>query len=142
LSNRMANEGYELNKKAYLAKQKVDDEMDDLVKHFHGKYVRPAVAEKYYCLARCQEIDESVDIVNQCMSECGADIPSKKTIIYKELEKLKQSQEKAYQQCADETESRGKGDKYFSGCVAYQMEIQYELIPLVAKNINEAMEKL
>lgn len=49
------------------------------------------------------------------MSECGADIPSKKQVVFDELEKFKQTQDNAYQQCAEETETRGKGDKYFSG---------------------------
>ena len=53
--------------------------------------------------------------VNKCMSECGADIPSKKQVVFDELEKFKQTQDNAYQQCAEETETRGKGDKYFSG---------------------------
>ena len=59
----MASEGYEFTKKAADAKIKVDDEMDDLVDHFQRKYIRKAVAEKYYCLAKCQETDKSVDIV-------------------------------------------------------------------------------
>ena len=131
----MASEGYEFTKKAADAKIKVDDEMDDLVDHFQRKYIRTAVAEKYYCLAKCQETEKSTDIVrvklknfeisivpffhpkpvNQCMSQCGADIPAKKTIIYNELQKFKQVQEKAFRECADETESMGKSNKYFSG---------------------------
>ena len=59
----MASEGYEFTKKAADAKIKVDDEMDDLVDHFQRKYIRTAVAEKYYCLAKCQETEKSVDIV-------------------------------------------------------------------------------
>lgn len=59
----MAEEGFQFTKKAYDAKTKIDNEMDDLVKHFHRKYIRPAVSEKYYCLAKCQESDKHVDTV-------------------------------------------------------------------------------